>query len=139
MTKACFVPFLSIGLPHLPRGHSLSMHLSELLIWVMKCSISTNLVSSFSSRTRVLLGARRARLVVVMTVETRCRRYGAGKWRMIQKDPELAPALDTRSNVDLKVRSRQPLPCPADWTVDGADLPRQLHGARQHPLKTTRS
>ena len=31
-------------------------------------------------------------------------RYGAGKWRAIQKDPELAKALSTRSNVDLKVR-----------------------------------
>ena len=31
-------------------------------------------------------------------------RYGPGKWRAIQKDPELASKLSTRSNVDLKVR-----------------------------------
>ena len=32
------------------------------------------------------------------------KRYGAGKWRAIQKDTELQKALSTRSNVDLKVR-----------------------------------
>ena len=35
------------------------------------------------------------------------KRYGAGKWRAIQKDPELQKALSTRSNVDLKVRAKQ--------------------------------
>lgn len=30
--------------------------------------------------------------------------YGAGKWRVIQKDPVFGAVLSTRSNVDLKVR-----------------------------------
>lgn len=30
-------------------------------------------------------------------------RYGAGKWRLIQKDTEIGVILDKRSNVDLKV------------------------------------
>jgi L-alanine-DL-glutamate epimerase-like enolase superfamily enzyme len=32
------------------------------------------------------------------------RRYGIGKWRLIQKDPELGAVLSARSNVDLKAR-----------------------------------
>ena len=34
------------------------------------------------------------------------KKYGAGKWRLIQKDPHLSKILHLRSNVDLKVRSR---------------------------------
>lgn len=30
-------------------------------------------------------------------------KYGAGKWRVIQKDPVFGAVLSTRSNVDLKV------------------------------------
>lgn len=33
-------------------------------------------------------------------------RYEAGKWRYIQKDPELGPILKNRSNVDLKDKWR---------------------------------
>lgn len=33
-------------------------------------------------------------------------RYGPGKWRLIQKDPELGPFLGQRSNVDLKDKWR---------------------------------
>ena len=51
-------------------------------------------------------------------------RYGIGKWRLIQKDPELGAVLSARSNVDLKARPRSrrreatsrrqlPLPPPA--------------------------
>ena len=32
------------------------------------------------------------------------RRYGIGKWRLIQKDEAYGPQLVSRSNVDLKVR-----------------------------------
>ena len=31
------------------------------------------------------------------------KKYGLGKWRAIQKDPEFTFLLATRSNVDLKV------------------------------------
>lgn len=31
-------------------------------------------------------------------------KYGSGKWRLIQKDPQLSKILHQRSNVDLKVR-----------------------------------
>ena len=33
------------------------------------------------------------------------KKYGAGKWRFIQKDPALGKILNQRSNVDLKVRA----------------------------------
>lgn len=33
-------------------------------------------------------------------------KHGAGKWRTIQKDPEFAIVLSTRSNVDLKVSTQ---------------------------------
>jgi len=33
-------------------------------------------------------------------------RFGIGKWRLIQKDPELGDILRLRSNVDLKVHER---------------------------------
>lgn len=32
-------------------------------------------------------------------------KHGAGKWKNILKDPEFAPALILRSNIDLKVPS----------------------------------
>jgi len=35
------------------------------------------------------------------------RSYGIGKWRLIQKDPELGAVLRQRSNVDLKARSKR--------------------------------
>ena len=34
------------------------------------------------------------------------KKYGAGKWRFIQKDPVLGKILNQRSNVDLKVSPR---------------------------------
>ena len=34
-------------------------------------------------------------------------RYGAGKWRIIQKDAMFGAVLATRSNVDLKVREAE--------------------------------
>jgi myb proto-oncogene protein len=36
------------------------------------------------------------------------KKYGAGKWRFIQKDPVLGKILNQRSNVDLKVRAPEP-------------------------------
>ncbi|EFJ14369.1 hypothetical protein SELMODRAFT_49312, partial [Selaginella moellendorffii] len=33
-------------------------------------------------------------------------KYGAGKWRAIQKDEEFGPVLVSRSNVDLKDKWR---------------------------------
>lgn len=33
------------------------------------------------------------------------RRYGVGKWRLIQMDEAQGPVLAARSNVDLKVRT----------------------------------
>jgi hypothetical protein len=38
-------------------------------------------------------------------VALRWRRYGVGKWRLIQKDEAFGPKLINRSNVDLKVAS----------------------------------
>ena len=44
--------------------------------------------------------------------------YGIGKWRLIQKDPELGAVLRQRSNVDLKVRLAQRLRRVVQrWTV----------------------
>ena len=34
-------------------------------------------------------------------------KYGAGKWRVIQKDLVFGAILSTRSNVDLKVRKEE--------------------------------
>lgn len=51
-------------------------------------------------------------------------KYGPGKWRAIQKDPEFAPCLVTRSNVDLKDKWR-------NMNVGSGG-----HGSREKSLKS---
>ena len=47
------------------------------------------------------------------------KKYGAGKWRFIQKDPVLGKILNQRSNVDLKVSARATAATRPFPTADG--------------------
>jgi hypothetical protein len=55
--------------------------------------------------TRVQQTARLTDAFVVARLDSK-RRYGPGKWRLIQKDEELSKILHNRSNVDLKDKWR---------------------------------
>ena len=49
------------------------------------------------------------------------KKYGPGKWRLIQKDDVLGKTLNLRSNVDLKVRHSE-----CRRSIDAGDAPSPL-------------
>ena len=57
------------------------------------------------------------------------KKYGAGKWRFIQKDPVLGKILNQRSNVDLKVSARATAATRPFPTADGRPPARSRGGA----------
>lgn len=72
---------------------------TALLEGVRKCASAR--ISPLLSCSR-LRWAQRAHFCLPLVVMAA--RYGTGKWRQIQKDEQLGPVLQQRSNVDLKAR-----------------------------------